>query len=63
MQELADGLLYLGRVRLQTESRPSDAVYADPVYLGELVRRDRIQGGYNTRELQRLLRSVGSPNE
>lgn len=59
MQELADGLLYLGPVRLQTLSKPSDALYADPSYLGELLRRDRIQGGHNKSELQRLMRSVG----
>jgi hypothetical protein len=63
MQELADGLLYLGRVRWQTESRPSDALYADPVYLGELLRRDRIQGEHNKSELQRLMRSVGHAHQ
>jgi hypothetical protein len=63
MQELADGFLYLGPVRLQTESRPIDTVYADPSYLSELLRRDRIQGGHNKSELQRLMRSVGSAHE
>lgn len=63
MQELADALLYLGSAKLQTESRPSDAVYADPIYLGELLRRDRIQGEHNKSELQRIIRSVGSAQD
>ena len=60
MQELADGFLYLGKAASQTISKPDDAMYADPAYLGELLRRDRIQGGFNRTELQRLVRSAGA---
>ena len=59
MQELADALLYVGAVASQTESKPVDAIYADPAYLRELLRRDRIQGGHNKSELQRLVESAG----
>jgi hypothetical protein len=57
MQELADALLYLGTVASERYSKPPDTLYADPAYLRELLRRDRIQGGFNRTELQRLARS------
>ena len=55
MQELADALLYLGPVASETYSKPPDTLYADPAYLRELLRRDRIQGGFDRTELQRLV--------
>ena len=58
MEELADGFLYLGAAASQTQSRPPDSVYADRAYLLELLRRDRIQGGFNRVELRRLRETV-----
>src|SRR5204863_3979203 len=42
MQELADALLYLGPIASLSQSKPADTLYADPSYLTELLRRDRI---------------------
>src|SRR5579864_5780073 len=54
LAELADALLYFGPLASQTESRPPDDIYRDPLFLQELLRRDRIQGGFNRDELKRL---------
>jgi hypothetical protein len=54
MQDLADAFLYLGSVASETYSKPPDTLYADPVYLRELLRRDGIQGGFNRAELRRI---------
>jgi hypothetical protein len=54
LEELADGFLYLGPTKALTESKPSQEFYRDPAYLRELLRRNRVQGGFNTSELERL---------
>ena len=41
--------------------RSSDTLFADQVYLGERLRRDRLQGGYIAGELQE--QPVGAPGE
>jgi hypothetical protein len=61
LAELADALLYLGSSASLTTSRPAPEVYSDTTYLRELLRRNAIQGGANTRELQALsARYLGS---
>jgi hypothetical protein len=59
MEELADALLYLGPVGVQTLSKPPDELYRAPAYLRELLRRDQIEGGHNRAELERLVRVTG----
>jgi len=54
LEQLADGFLYLGPTRLLTISRPSLRLYRDAAYLRELLRRNEIQGGSNSAELERL---------
>jgi hypothetical protein len=54
LEQLADGFLYLGPTRLLKVSRPSPQLYRDPGYLRELLRRDEIQGGFNSVELDQL---------
>ena len=56
LEQLADGFLYLGPTARLTNSRPSPRIYSDTVYLRELRRRNKIQGGSNTSELNRLQR-------
>ena len=56
LEQLADGFLYLGPTTRLTNSRPSPRIYGDTVYLRELRRRNEIQGGSNTSELNRLQR-------
>lgn len=54
LEEIADEFLYLGPRSSLTSSVPAREVYADTVYLRELLRRDTIQGGKNAGELRRL---------
>jgi hypothetical protein len=54
LADLADAFLYLGPTGSLTSSTPAPAIYRDTVYLRELLRRNAIQGGANTTELQRL---------
>jgi len=54
LEQLADAFLYLGPTSSLTTSVPSPQLYADTVYLRELLRRDAIQGGANAAELRRL---------
>lgn len=54
LEQLADGFLYLGPIRLQTTSTPPLRIYEDRAYFSELLRRDQIQGGFNTAELNEL---------
>jgi hypothetical protein len=54
LEELADSFLYLGPTNSLTESKPPLEIYSDPVYLRELLRRNEIQGGFNTSDLERL---------
>jgi hypothetical protein len=54
LEDLADAFLYLGPTASLTNSTPPPAVYRDTVYLRELLRRNTIQGGANTAELERL---------
>jgi hypothetical protein len=56
LEQLADGFLYLGPTTRLTNSRPSPRIYSDAAYLRELRRRNEIQGGSNTSELNRLQR-------
>ena len=56
LQELADAFLYLGPEELLRESVPPAKLYRDGAYLAELQRRDRIQGGFNSDELQQWAR-------
>ena len=57
LEQLADAFLYLGPTKQQTDSEPSPTIYRDPDYMRELVRRNAIQGGFNTSELERLGKS------
>lgn len=52
--DLADEFLHLGPSASLTSSTPSLETYRDKAYLRELFRRNEIQGGANTAELQRL---------
>ena len=54
LEDLADAFLYLGPVHSLRQSVPPANLYRDPPYLAELERRNRIQGGFNSDELQRL---------
>ena len=54
--DLADAFLYLGPTSSLTTSAPPPELYADTVYLRELLRRDAIQGGANSAELRALRR-------
>lgn len=54
LEQLADAFLYLGPIKRQTDSKPSPTIYRDPEYMRELLRRNAIQGGFNTSELERL---------
>ena len=54
LADLADVFLYLGPPASLTSSTPSPETYRDTAYLRELLRRNDIQGGANTTELQRL---------
>jgi hypothetical protein len=54
LEDLADAFLYLGSTASLTNSTPAPRLYRDPVYLRELLRRNAIQGGANTAELERL---------
>jgi hypothetical protein len=56
LADLADEFLYLGPPGSMTMSTPDPAIYRNPDYMRELVRRDEIQGGANTSELRRLAR-------
>src|SRR5262249_23234065 len=58
LEELTDAFLYLGPVRSLRESRPSPELYRDEAYFNELVRRDKIQGGFNRLELEELKKSL-----
>ena len=58
LKELADAFLFLGRTSLLTSSTPPLEIYRDRAYMQELLRRDAIQGGANTAELQRLAKLV-----
>jgi hypothetical protein len=63
-EDIADAFLYLGPTTSLTTSVPSPEIYRDARYLRELIRRDSIQGGANSRELRRLsakyLRAAGA---
>jgi len=61
LEDLADAFLYLGPVRTLRQSVPSAIVYRDAAYLAELERRNRIQGGFNSDELQRLKKGLPKP--
>ena len=54
LEQLADAFLYLGPIASLTSSTPARALYRDTLYLRELLRRNEIQGGANTGELERL---------
>ena len=54
LADLADEFLYLGPTTSLTSSTPSPDICRDTGYLLELLRRNDIQGGANTTELQRL---------
>ena len=56
LEKIADALLYLGPPSALTTSTPARGMYADTVYLRELLRRDKIQGGANAGELRALSR-------
>ena len=61
LEDLADAFLYLGPVRSLKQSTPAPALYRDGPYLAELDRRNRIQGGFNDDELQRLKKRFSKP--
>jgi len=61
LEDLADAFLYLGPVRSLRQSVPPAKLYRDAPYLAELERRDRIQGGFNSDELQRLKKRLPKP--
>jgi hypothetical protein len=64
LADLAGEFLYLGPTTSLTSSTPPPAIYSDPVYLRELLRRNEIQGGANTPELERLrARYLGGKRE
>jgi hypothetical protein len=54
LEDLADAFLYLGPIASLTTSTPSPDLYRDTTYLRELLRRNAIQGGANTSELEVL---------
>src|SRR5262249_14124839 len=54
LEELADAFLYVGPIESLTESKPAPEIYSDADYLRQLLRRNEIQGGFNTSELERL---------
>ena len=54
LEDLADAFLYLGPTTSLTNSKPSPEIYRDTAYLRELLRRNAIQGGANTAELEGL---------
>jgi hypothetical protein len=54
LEDLGDAFLYLGPTSSITTSMPRPEIYCNTTYLRELKRRDAIQGGANTAELQRL---------
>lgn len=56
LERIADALLYLGPPSALTTSTPARGMYADTVYLRELLRRDKIQGGANAGEPRALSR-------
>jgi len=58
LKDLADAFLFLGPTRSLTVSTPSPEIYRDRAYMRELVRRNAIQGGANTAELNRLQASL-----
>jgi len=58
LQDVADGFLYLGSTRTLTLSVPPIETYRDPAYMQELIRRNEIQGGINTSELEALRRRL-----
>jgi hypothetical protein len=58
LEQLTDAFLYLGPVRSLKDSRPSPTLYSDDAYFHELVRRDKIQGGFNRLELEELKKSL-----
>jgi hypothetical protein len=58
LEELTDVFFYLGPVRSLKGSRPSPELYRDEAYFHELVRRDKIQGGFNRLELEELKKSL-----
>jgi hypothetical protein len=43
------------------QSVPPTKLYRDALYLAELERRNRIQGGFNSDELQRLKKRLPKP--
>jgi hypothetical protein len=57
LKALADAFLFLGSTSSLTFSTPSPEIYRDPEYMRELRRRNAIQGGFNTAELERLARA------
>ena len=58
LEDLADAFLYLGPVRSLRQSIPRAELYRDAPYLAELERRNRIQGGFNSDEIQRLKKRI-----
>lgn len=54
LEALADAFLYLGPTAAMTSSMPPREIYRDTTYLRELLRRNAIQGGANTAELEGL---------
>ena len=61
LEDLADAFLYLGPAGGLRQSVPPAKLYRDAPYLAELERRDRIQGGFNSDELQRLKKRLPKP--